>query len=354
MHMPKASRSTSVPVVAPRRRSSGQATLGDVAVRAGVAPITVSRFIRDPRQVSDELRTRIETAVAELEYVPNRIAQGLAGSHSSAVVAIMPSLAHSVFAQTLHVLTQHLQQYGYQILLGNSGYSLAQEEDLLRTFLNWRPAALVLTGHNHTQGTAKLLAQLKVPVIETWDINARSPYFQVGFSHLHAGAAMADYLLDRGYRRVAYVHNCLVEDLRSAERGRGYSRALEKRGERPLIVEARGNTPFEAGGAALCALMRQKRRPDAIFFANDNIATGAVLEAQRQGWRVPDDIAIAGFGGFPIAEQLVPALTTLQPLHQQIGEIAAGIILQHYGQGHGDQVERRVDVGFEIARRESA
>lgn len=345
---------SAVPAIQKRRRGSGQATLGDVAQLAGVAPITVSRFVRDPLQVSDELRRKIEAAIAALDYVPNRVAQGLAGAQSSSVVAIMPSLSHSVFSQMLQVLTQHLQAAGYQLLLGNSAYSLVQEEHLLRTFLDWRPAAVVLAGHTHTEGTHELLGKLQIPVIETWDLSPDSSHYQVGFSHVSAGAAMTQHLVEKGYQRIAYVHNCLVEDLRSGERGEGYLKVMRTCGLVPRIFDAHGNSPFDAGHDALLALMNEASQPDAIFFANDNLAAGALLEAQRRGWKIPRKVAIAGFGAFPVARHLVPSLTTLQPDHERIAQIVAEIVRAHYGRNRSNQSGRQIDVGFTIAQGESA
>ena len=337
-----------------RRRSSGRVTLNEVAKAAQVSPITASRYLRDPEQVSETLRTRISKAISELGYVPNKIAQGLASAHSPIVVAIVPSIAHSIFAETLHVLSCRLQQHGYQMLLGNSDYSLEQEEQLCRTFLDWSPAALILTGHHHTAQMEKLLQQVSLPVIEIWDLNPEVKRNQVGFSHFQAGFDMTSHLINQGYQLIAYINNNIINDLRGMVRGQGYEAAMHEHGLDPLSVPATGSVALDAGRDAFLHLMSLSPRPDALYFANDNLAAGAILEAMRQGLRIPQDVAIAGFGGFPIADKLLPSLTTLSPNHQRIGEIAADMVLSYYThEKSGQQPPKIIDVGYELIERES-
>jgi LacI family gluconate utilization system Gnt-I transcriptional repressor len=336
------------------RRGSGRATLGDVARAAKVAPITVSRYVASKSQVSEELGRRIEAAIRELDYAPNRIAQGLASANSPIVAAIVPGIIQSIFAETLHVLSERLQAYGYQVLLGNTGFSREREEELIRTFLHWSPAALVVVGHARTEAAQTLLESSRVPVIETWDLDPASPLTQVGFSQSLAAREMAEHLYRRGYRSLAYVNNGLADDVRSRVRERSFREALAERGLETIVTVATGDSAFAAGRDAFATLMRARPRPDAIFFANDNLASGALLEAQRQGIRVPDDVALCGFGDFAIAAMFSPALTTVAPPHYRIGEATAELVLAHYGhQPARSAGERLIDVGFELVVRAS-
>lgn len=337
------------------RRSSGRITLADVAAAAQVAPITVSRYVRDPELVSEALRARVQAAIDALGYVPNKIAQGLASARSSIVVAIVPSIAHSLFAEMLHVLSCRLQQHGYQLLLGNSDYSLDEEEQLCRTFLDWAPAALILTGHHHTPGLESLLNDISVPVIELWDINPTATRDQVGFSHYQASYDMTEHLIQRGYQRIAYIKNNIINDLRGMVRYQGYEAAMLAHGLQPSSIAASGSVALEAGRDAFLHLMAQPQRPQALYFANDNLAAGAILEAMRRGYQIPKDIAMAGFGGFPIADKLLPTLTTLAPDHTRMGEIAADLVLgyvRHQSETKARQV-RTIDVGYRLIERET-
>src|SRR4051794_11641774 len=122
----------------------------DVARRAGVSQMTVSRALRTPDKVAPGTRARIVAAVAELDYVPDLVAGGLATKRSRLVAVIVSTLENSIFAATVEGLTRVLRDEGYAVLFGASGYSRYTEEELIRAALGRRPDGLVLTGDLHT------------------------------------------------------------------------------------------------------------------------------------------------------------------------------------------------------------
>ena len=132
------------------RRGSGAVTLHDVAKLAGVAPITASRALNTPAQVSDEVRRKVQDAIARTGYVPNRIAGGLASARSKLVAAVVPTISGMVFLQTIQALNEALVERGYQLMLGQSGYSDSREDALLEAIIGRRPDGIVLTGILHS------------------------------------------------------------------------------------------------------------------------------------------------------------------------------------------------------------
>ena len=142
------------------RRSSGAVTLHDVAKLAGVAPITASRAVNTPDQVSAAVRTKVADAIARTGYVPNFLAGGLASHRSRLVAAVVPTISGPVFLQTVQSLTAALAERGYQLMLGQSGYSSDREDDLLGAIIGRRPDGIVLTGIMHSaEGRRRLLAR---------------------------------------------------------------------------------------------------------------------------------------------------------------------------------------------------
>lgn len=123
------------------RRSSGAITLRDVAKLAGVAPITASRVMNTPDQVSPEVRQRVLDAVQRTGYVPNRMAGGLASARSRLIAAVVPSTVMSVFMETIEALNSTLFDAGYQLMLGQSGYCADREELLLEAIIGGGPTA---------------------------------------------------------------------------------------------------------------------------------------------------------------------------------------------------------------------
>ncbi len=140
-----------------KRRSTGSVTLADVAKKAGVGTMTVSRALRTPELVSDKLRDKIQQVVDELGYIPNKAAGALASAESYSIALILPSLVEKSCALFLPSFQHTLNKAGYQLLLGYSDYSTEQEEKLLSTFLEDRPAGVVLFGSSHSDRTHQLL-----------------------------------------------------------------------------------------------------------------------------------------------------------------------------------------------------
>ena len=147
-----------------RSRASGRITLAMVAKHAGVATMTASRAITQPDMVSQALRDRVDKAVIELGYVPNRAARALASSQSKVIAVLVPSLSNAVFTEVLAGIQDALDADDYQILIGNTRYSDQEEEKLIGTYLQSNPDGMLLSGLSHCAGvvvTPKINARLK-------------------------------------------------------------------------------------------------------------------------------------------------------------------------------------------------
>src|SRR5471032_2588899 len=204
------------PAAAPRRsrRKSGGTTLRDVAKLAGVAPITASRALNTPNVVSDAILLRVREAVEQTGYVPNMLAGGLASRKSRLVAAVIPTISGNVFLEMVQSLTASLAAYGYQLMLGQSGYEDSREDELLEAIIGRRPDGVILTGTMRSpQGRQRLLTS-GIPVVETWDLTPDPIDMLIGFSHEKVGEAVARYLHARGKRRVATLS---ANDQRSEE-----------------------------------------------------------------------------------------------------------------------------------------
>jgi len=334
-------------------RGSGRTRMADVAALSGVSAITVSRALRDPDKVSPATRARVFAAVEELGYVPDLVAGSLASKQSRIVAAVVPTIGGTIFVDTVKGMSDGLRGEDYQLMLGDSGYSLVEEASLVDAFLGRRPDGLVLTGVHHEERVRRRLRAAGLPVVETWDLNPAPIDMVVGFSNYRAGYAMTAHLAARGYCRIGFAAGLSIGDQRSAERRRGYADALRESGlgpERALVVPEAAE--FRTGREALAGLLERFPDLDAAFFSSDVLAVGALLECQRRGWPVPDRIAIAGFGDFGIAAEMTPALTTVRIPGYEIGHRAAAMLLARLRGAAPDA--RIIDLGFEIVARASA
>lgn len=334
------------------RRGHGRATLSDVARLAGVSAITASRALRSPELVAEPTRARIQAAIAELGYIPNLVAGSLASIESRTVAAIVPTLANSIFAEMLQGMVDVLHAHDYRLIVGSNNYDLDEEESLVRAFLARQVEGMILTGAYRSPGTGRLLEHANVPVVETWSLSEQPSSGSVGFSNFDAAYTMVEHLYQRGYREIGFASPPVENNDRAYGRRHGFVRALEDLGL-PLREERILTTPLSlrAGARMLGEIMTRCPETQAVFFAGDTLAAGAVLECQRRGWRVPTDVAVAGFDDLEIAREIVPSLTTVRVHRRALGSKAAELVLGLLDdQGEGS---RRQDLGFELIVRES-
>jgi LacI family gluconate utilization system Gnt-I transcriptional repressor len=333
-------------------RASGRTTLAEVAARAGVATMTASRAITQPAMVSPALRARVEQAVAELGYVPNRAARALASARSNAIVVLVPSLSNAVFTAVLAGIQDALDADGYQILIANTRYSDAEEEKLLGIYLQSNPDGILLSGLTHSKRIEQMLASAQLPVVSMMDLASSPDQLSVGFSQLQAGYTMTRYLLDKGYKRIGFMGAQLDE--RTLKRAEGYRRAMEEAGMYDPRLETMVTDPstIALGAELLGRMLAVTPDCDAIFCCNDDLAHGAIYQCQRRGIAVPGQLAICGFNDLPASAWMNPSVTTIATPRYRVGFEAATLLRTIID---GEQpAARRIDLGFTLMARESA
>lgn len=338
-----------------RRRRKGQQriTLSEVAALADVSPSTVSLYLRKPDAVSPKRAHRVAEAIETLGYVPNLMAGGLAASSSRIVSIIVPSIRNAFFAETVTSIQTALGSEGLQVLLGHTEYSEAQEEALVRAALSWAPAAIILTGLNHSAGTRALLKDSDVPVVEMWELGEPVINIAVGFSHEAAGAAAARHLIDRGRRNIVYVGARLHEDRRAARRAEGCANELAGAGMKgDRVIRHPAAATVDAGALLLGRALQQDPTIDALVCSNDLVALGVLFEAQRKGIAVPERLAVIGFGDLGFSASCNPPLTTIRPFGDFIGLEVSRLILENL-RAAPVRPGTSVDTGFLLIERRS-
>jgi len=330
----------------------GAVTLSDVARLAGVAPMTVSRCLNQPDTVRSTTRLKVQRAIEQTGYVQNRLAGALRSSRSRLVAVVMPMVTNPIFSDTFQAINDRLAQAGYQVLLGVSGYEREHEQELLEVILSRRPDGIILTGTLHTPASRNRLRAARVPVVETWDLTPEPIDMLVGFSHEQAGRAVALQLFAQGYRQFALL---AVDDPRGLRRAESFTRTLAEQGVGAVRRQIYPGTPTLAmGRMGLGALWQQQTEPGAplaVVCTSDTIAHGVLTEAAARGIRVPEQLAVMGFGDMSFAAHTFPALSTVRIDGALMGDTAAQMLLDRLqGQGSGGQV---TDIGFTLIQRQS-
>ncbi len=324
----------------------------DVARAAAVSAQTVSRFFRNPEQVSAETAARIDRAVRATGYVRNLVAGALASNRSGIVAVLVPTIANPIHAAPVQALADVLRPAGYQVLVGSTNYDPAIEHDLVEAFLGRRVDGIVLTGTSLQPATAQLLARAGVPVVQTWELPKAPVDMAVGSDNEGAGVAVARHFFERGYRDFAVLSHGATGDTRSAARLRGFNAESRRLGlARPFGISFTRATELSQAPDLLFRLRDAGRRIDAAFCVGDPLGIGLVLACARSGIRVPRDLAVAAFGDSDLAALITPALTTVRVPRADFGRIAGEMLLARFA---GRQVEQRiVDLGFQLIVRET-
>lgn len=332
-----------------RRRAAGGRgayTLADVAERAGVSEITVSRVLRGKGPIAEKTRERVMAAVAHLGYMPNRIAGTLASAGSNLIGVVLSSFTNNVFADVLGGIHSVLAPAGYQPVVGVTDYDEVEEERIVASMLAWQPAAMIVSGVDHTPATRLMLQRARGRVAEIMDIDSAPLDLGVGFSHRAAGYDTARHLVSRGYRRFGYVGLDRARDPRAAHRYEGMMRGLSEAGI-SLVSEAVADFPTSTqGGRKLLAdLLAREPMLDAVVFSNDDMAVGGLFHCLASGIRPREGLALFGFNALEIGQALPIPLSTIRSRRGTIGQVAAARILET-PQRPIDPVV--IDTGYEI------
>lgn len=317
-------------------------TLAAVAARAGVSPITVSRVVRLPDLVAPETRARVETAMRELDYVPNLVAGSLASAKTRLVGVLVPTIAHAIFADTIQGLSDGLEPLGIAVIVAQSGYDPAREDRMMAALLGRRPDAFVMVGSPATAQGTRMLQRTGIPVVETWDLPPQPIDAVAGFDNYAAGEAVARHLAQAGRHTLAFIGG---DDPRAARRWLGFRDGAVAAGlaePQRLVLERNAM----AGAAAIAHLPGV----DAVFAANDAHAIGLLTglrdagRGHQPGERPP--VSVIGLGDLEMGRLISPRLSTIRVHGGAIGRAAATLTQARDG-------PRWVDLGFELVLRES-
>jgi LacI family transcriptional regulator, gluconate utilization system Gnt-I transcriptional repressor len=324
-------------------------TISEVAAAAGVSTATVSRFFNAPDKLKEKTARRVRDAVSHIGYVPNLLAGGLASNRTRMVAAVIPSMTQSIFASTIQALTDSLAREGYSVMLGLTGSADEHVHQQLISTIGRRPDGIILTGSTLDVADRRQLKATGISTIETWDLPADPIDLVVGLSHEAVGVAVARHALAHGRRRAFVIS---ATGVRALARRYGFSRTMLEGGvPEPAVATFVGATTFGHGRSALASHLDSGARPDLVVCSSDWSAHGALEELQRRGIRVPDDIAVIGFGDLEFAADVNPALTTVKIDGAVIGKQAAKFLMLR---AQGKRIDNPVvDIGFSLIVRAS-
>jgi len=331
------------------RKNDQLTTIEDVARHAGVSTATVSRFLNSPGVVAQSTAEKVRAAIAELSYVPNANAGSLASNKSQLIAVLVPYLTSSIIEETIEAVVNQLTAAGTVPFLGITGMDPVRTNDVLMAALSRRVTAVITTAPV-PEPARSLLRQSKTTVIEMWGLPPDPVDIAIGFSHLEVGRALAEFSYKRGYRR---PHLVTAKGARAQERRDGFLGTWTALGgTAPTEQEVGIPSTYGEARTILDAISEFPERPDLVVTGSDFVAQGLIAYAHSRGLRVPDDLAVIGFGDVSLASTVEPPITTVRIDGAKIADRAIEVIRMR--RNDQEPENRHIDCGFEIVQRQSA
>ena len=322
----------------------GQPTLEQVASIAGVSRATVSRVINDSPRVSDTALARVQKAIAELGYVPNRAARSLVTRRTDSIALIVSEQDQRVFADPffggiIRAISAGVAETNLQLvlLMTQSDHDL---ERLGRYAKSHVDGALVVSAHDSDPIPA-LLADARLPtVVMGRSFQTEVPSLPwVDADNFGGGRIAVEHLLSKGRRTIAHIAGA-TDMHAAADRHRGYRHGLEAHGiayDPSLVVE--GHFLEQGGYEAMNELLARHPHIDGLFSASDLMASGALHALADSGRSVPGDVSVVGFDDSVVASHTRPHLTTVRQPLDVMGRMMIELLVQKMA---GAQVESAV------------
>jgi len=326
-------------------------TIRDVAQHAQVSVTTVSHVINGTRFVSEDAKTRVQTAIAALNYVPSAVARSLKSSRTHTVGMMIPNNSNPYFAEIIRGIEDACFAAGFNVILCNSDDDPHKQAAYVRVLSEKQVDGLIVLSSGGDPELLDTLRSASMPQVvvdrEIEDLTADL----VEVDHEGGARIAVEHLIGLGHARIACIAGPL-ELSPARQRVQGWRSALDAaRLAYDDTLMASGSFTAEGGHAAMCALLA--RRPSAVFASNDLMAIGAICAAAEAGLRVPQDLSVIGFDDIARAAYSNPPLTTIaQPKHQT-GELAARMLMQRIAEP-GRALQREILRPSLVLRRSTA
>jgi LacI family transcriptional regulator len=302
------------------------ATIHDVAKKAGVAPITVSRVINNSGYVSDALRQKVNQAISELGYVPNVLARSLKSKRTNTIALIFTDITNPFFNTIARGVEDSAGTAGFNVIFCNTDESETQEYKYIQLVLQKQVDGILLVPVNTRSVAIDAILDQKTPLVV---IDRKVPYENVDTvrGDSEGGAYLiTKHLINHGHKRITMLSG--PKGISTAEdRIAGYCKAMKDAGLAQNTNYYYGRFAQESGFETTKSLFSEKLKPTAIFAGNNLIAIGAFAALRELGVNVPEDVSVVSFDGIPESLTAIPFITTVDQPSYEIGKKATELLL---------------------------
>jgi len=338
-----------------RRRGRNAVTLHDVARRAGVSPMTVSRVIGGQNNVSEPMRARVNVAIEKLGYSPDSAARTLASAGTLKVGLLYGNPSATFTSEFLVDLLENSGRIGCQLILEKCSTAPKAQASAEKLIGKGIDAVLLPTPLCDSLALAQQFERAGIPAVAV-GTGREAPGLSLRIDNFRGAEEMTRYLLALGHRDIGFIlgHPRQID---SAQRYEGFVSALRAAGLpiHPKRIK-QGQYTYRSGLQAAEQLLKGKDRPTAIFASNDDMAAGALATAHRLKLDVPQDLSIVGFDDTPLATTIWPRLTTIRQPVKELTRVALAMAVEEIRRRRaGETPTRRQEiVKLALMKRDSA
>ena len=306
-------------------------TIADIAKKADVSVMTVSRVINGSNNVKKDTRTKVLRIIDELNYFPNSLARGLMKKKSNMIGIVIPSIKNPFFAELISGIENVLYAHDYSMLLCDTGYGMEKQSKYLTSLVQQQAEGIVIIGHSPAD--KKFISKImeKTHIIGLQSIIAGCDFISCDL--IRGAFIMTEHLIRLGHRKIAFIGDKPGKKSKII----GFTQAMAEYGipvhdqfmldyEQPKIPKE--ESAWDAGYILTKKLLEMPETPTAIQAMNDFYAIGAYQAVAEAGLRIPDDISICGFDNIGVSRVLNPPLTTIEQHPREQGKICGELLIK--------------------------
>lgn len=333
-----------------------QVTVKDIANKLSLHYTTVSKALRDHPDISVATKHRVISLAKEMDYHPNSIAKSLKMQETSTLGVIVPSIKNDFFAAVISGVEEVAYGRGFNTVVRQSNEDYEREAVHIRTLISNRVAGVLVSVAQTTKSGAHFsaLAKQGIPLVFFDRICEGVEADRVVVDDYDGARQAVRHLIRSGYRKIAHLAGPKNTSI-GRDRCRGYMDELKENGIAidPEIITY-GGLEEDNGVTALRELLLRGKTLDAIFAVNDPVALGAYKEIKRNSLKIPQDLALVGFGNNTLSSYLDPPLTTVSQFPYEIGKAAAAMLLRRIANPNHEVVPEVEVIKTELIVRQSA
>lgn len=296
-----------------------RANLRDVAKAAGVSVATVSRVLNEPGVVKKDTLEKVQSAIAELRFVPSAAARAINSGRTRFVGALVPTLDNAIFARFLSALERKLSENQLSLIVATTDSDLDVEAEKASGLVGIGAEGLIVTGATHKAAFHDLIERTMLPTIITSFYDPANALPTIGYDNGLAALVALQHLIEQGHQRIAVVHGPAHNNDRTQAR----LDSLRDMAQRCEMTTYETEISLAGGSDAAQRICGQTNRPDAVLCLSDVVALGALFGFQSLGITVPNDVSLVGIDDLPSSAVSVPRLTTVHLPVSRMGEQAA-------------------------------